>query len=102
MSRITAMLGIPAAPQSGEVVQWGSQERAVFFRPWWRAALTLTLAAIPIALTPLFASSPETGTWLGPVSILPLFSWIGLGLFRIRRQRTMAGARPAAEAASQA
>jgi len=51
--------------QTPGVLQWGSQERAVFFRPWWRAALTLTLAAIPIALTPLFASSPETGTWLG-------------------------------------
>jgi len=88
--------------QNPGVLQWGSQERAVFFRPWWRAALTLTLTAIPIALPLLFASSPGMGTWLGPVSILPLYSWIGLGLFRIRRQRTMADARPAGEAASQA
>lgn len=88
--------------QTPGVLQWGSQERAVFFRPWWRAALTVSLTAIPIALTPLFASSPETATWLGPLSILPVFSWLGLGLFQIRRQRTMAGARPAGEAASQA
>lgn len=67
--------------------RWGAEERVVFLRPWWRAALTIGLAVPPIALTPLFTDSPETASWLGPLSVLPLFIWLGLGLSRIQRRR---------------
>lgn len=70
---------------------WGPAERDRFFRPWWRAAITLSLAVPPIALTPYFAENPDVASWLGPLSIGPFVVWLALGMRRGSHRRTIAG-----------
>ena len=62
---------------------WGSEERAVLFRPWWRVVVTLILGVLAVAMVPVVADHPQSASWLGPLSALPMLAWLGYGLWRI-------------------
>jgi hypothetical protein len=68
---------------------WTSRERAVFFRPWWRIVVTVVLTLVPLAAVPALRDHPPTETWLGLLSVAPIYIWLWLGLRRIARQRTV-------------
>jgi hypothetical protein len=59
------------------LTRFGPEERDAIFVPWWRTVVTVLLTAIPIAVTPILAQSTEqVGTWLGPLSVVPLVYWL--------------------------
>lgn len=70
-----------------DALSWDAEKRAVFFRPWWRALISIGLAVPAIVLTPTFARDPAMASWLGPVSVLPMLVWLALGFRQIHSRR---------------
>lgn len=75
-------------------LSWDREKRAVFFRPWWRALVTVGLAVPALALTPAFARDPELATWLGPAVSAPMFVWLMVGFRQIHNAGRRASAPP--------
>jgi hypothetical protein len=64
----------------------GEPSRRFFFRPWWRATVTVAAGLLPSATAMIWPGPPpEVETWIGPASLLPLAAWVVWGVRRIRR-----------------
>ena len=57
---------------------FGAPERRVFFSPWWRGLVTVALGLLPVALVPYLVSHPDSETWMGPASVVPIAAWLWL------------------------